>query len=116
MPPEDRDVALLWDMREACRAVAEFTAGLNYSRFEQDRMLRSAVERQFLILGEAARNVSEAFRKTHPEVPWRGLVGLRNVLAHEYGEVLVERLWLFATQHVPELLTVLDRVVPTDPG
>ena len=35
---------------------------------------------------------------------------------YEIGEVLVERLWLFATQHVPELLTVLDRVVPTDPG
>ncbi|UCG42763.1 MAG: DUF86 domain-containing protein [candidate division WOR-3 bacterium] len=103
-------------MREACRAVSEFTADVDCSRFEQDRMLRSAVERQFLILGKAARQVSEAFRKAHPEVPWRGLVGLRNVLAHEYGEVLVERLWLFATQHVSELLTFLDKVVPADPG
>jgi uncharacterized protein with HEPN domain len=38
------------------------------------------------------------------------------VLAHEYGEVLVERLWLFATQRVPELLSVLDKVVPADPS
>ena len=115
MPPEGRDVALLWDMREACRAVSEFIAGVKYSRFEQDKLLRSAVERQFLILGEAARQVSDAFREGHPEVPWRGLVGLRNVLAHEYGEVLVERLWLFATQRVPELLTILDKFVPSEP-
>jgi len=74
--PEDRDTALLWDMREACRAVTEFTAGVKYSRFERDKMLRSAVERQFLILGEAARQVSEGFRERHPDVPWRGLVGL----------------------------------------
>ena len=47
---------------------------------------------------------------------WRGLVGLRNVLAHEYGEVLVERLWLFATQRVPELLTILDKLVPSEPS
>ena len=114
MLPESRDAALLWDMREACRAVAEFTAGVKYSRFEQDKLLRSAVERQFLILGEAARRVTEAFRNRHPEVPWRGLVGLRNVLAHEYGEVLVERLWLFATQRVPELLPVLDALVPPE--
>ena len=57
MLPEDRDDALLWDMREACRAVAEFIASVKYSRFEQDKLLRSAVERQFLILGEAASRI-----------------------------------------------------------
>jgi uncharacterized protein with HEPN domain len=116
MLPESRDAALLWDMREACRSVADFTAGVKYSQFERDKLLRSAVERQFLILGEAARQVSERFREAHPGIPWRGLVGLRNVLAHEYGEVLVERLWLFATQRVPELLTILDELVPSDPS
>jgi uncharacterized protein with HEPN domain len=69
MLPEHRDAALLWDMREACRAVAEFTAGVKYSKFERDKMLRSAVERQFLIPGEAARQVSRTFQKGHPEVP-----------------------------------------------
>jgi uncharacterized protein with HEPN domain len=99
-------------MREAGRAIAEFIAGVGYGRFEADKMLRSAVERQFLIIGEAARQVSPGFREAHPEVPWRGVVGLRNVLAHEYGEVLVERLWLFATQRVPELVSILDKLIP----
>jgi uncharacterized protein with HEPN domain len=114
MRPEDRDLALLWDMREAGRAIAEFVAGTGHGRFESDRMLRSAVERQFLIIGEAARQVSAGFREAHPDVPWRGVVGLRNVLAHEYGEVLVERLWLFATQRVPELVSILDKLIPSE--
>lgn len=114
MAPEDRDLALLWDMREAGRAIGEFIRGVQYARFESDRMLRSAVERQFLIIGEAARQVSTGYREAHPEVAWRGIVGLRNVLAHEYGEVISERLWLFATERVPELVAILDRLLPTE--
>ena len=116
MRPEDRDLALIWDMREAARSVSEFTQGVKYSQFETDKLLRSAVERQFLILGEAARQVSAGFREAHPNVPWRGIIGLRNVLAHEYGEVLVERLWLFAAQRIPELISILDPLIPPGEG
>jgi uncharacterized protein with HEPN domain len=112
MRPEDKDAALLWDMREAALAIRTFMQGVSYARFEDDKMVRSAVERQFLIIGEAGRQVSQEFRDAHPEVPWRGVVGLRNVLAHEYGEVLVERLWLYATQRIPELIGLLDSLVP----
>ena len=116
MRPEDRDLALLWDMRAAARSISEFILDVKYSRFEQDKLLRSAVERQFLIIGEAAKQVSPGFQQAHPEVPWRGIVGLRNVLAHEYGEVLVERLWLFATRRTPELASVLDPLIPPEQG
>jgi uncharacterized protein with HEPN domain len=88
--------------------------GVSYARFEQDKLVRSAVERQFLILGEAARQVSAGFREQHPEIPWRGVVGLRNVLAHDYGEVLVERLWLYALERIPELIALLDTLVPPE--
>lgn len=45
-------------------------------------MLRAAVERQLTIVGEATRRMREAFRTTHPEIEWRSIVGLRNVLMH----------------------------------
>jgi len=99
-------------MREAAHAVRTFVQDVSYARFEPDKMVRSAAERQFPIIGEAARRVSPAFQETHPEVPWRGVVGPLNVLAHDYGEVLVERLWLYATQRVPELVVLLDSLVP----
>lgn len=115
MRPEERDIALLWDMLEAARSIESFMADVAASKFESDKMLRSAVERQLLIIGEAAARMSKGLREAHPEVPWRSIVGQRNVLAHEYGEVLVERLWLVATERIPELIQQLARITPDRP-
>ncbi len=112
MHPEDRDAALLWDMREAAREIQEFTQGITYARFASDKMRRYAVERQIMVIGEAARQVSEGFKTAHPEIPWKGIIGQRNVLAHEYGEVLVERIWLVAIRDIPDLLRSLEQLVP----
>jgi uncharacterized protein with HEPN domain len=78
-------------------------------------MLRYAVERQIHVIGEAARRVSDTFSGNHPEIPWKGIIGLRNVLAHEYGEVLVERIWRVATERLPELVRALDPLIPKPP-
>lgn len=112
MHPEDRDVALLWDMREAAREIWAFTQNITYARFASDKMRRYAVERQLMVIGEAARQVSDDFKSTHPEIPWKGIIGQRNVLAHEYGEVLVERIWLVAIRNIPDLLEILEGLVP----
>lgn len=78
-------------------------------------MLRYAVERQLVVIGEAANHISENFKMAHPEIPWKGIIGQRNVLAHEYGEILVERIWLVATERIPELLQLLDPLIPPSP-
>ena len=49
-----------------------------------------------------------------PEIPRRQMIGLRNVLAHEYGEIRVDRIWNAATVSVPELLKVLQPLVPEE--
>lgn len=64
-----------------------------------------------MVIGEAANHVSEEFREEHPEIPWIQIIGQRNVLAHEYGEILVERIWLAATKSVPELLEILNALI-----
>ena len=112
MPPSERDLALLWDMREAVREIVEFIQGAEFARFSSNKMLRYAVERQLIVLGEAAKKISEDLRQKHPEIAWRGLVGQRNVLAHEYGEILIERIWLVATENIPALLPLLDNLIP----
>jgi uncharacterized protein with HEPN domain len=115
MHPEDRDIALLWDMREAAREVVEFMQGVTYARFTSEKVLRYAVERQIMVIGEAARLVSSSFKENHPEVPWSSIVAQRNVLAHEYGEILLERIWLVATERLPELIQLLDPLIPPPP-
>jgi uncharacterized protein with HEPN domain len=77
-----------------------------------DPMRRMAVERGLELLGEAARRVSASFRESHPEIPWRSLIGLRNVLAHDYGEIRHDRLWEIATRDAPALVRQLEPLVP----
>ncbi len=78
-------------------------------------MLQAAVERKLEIIGEAARGVSDDFRRDHPEVPWRGIIGQRHFLAHEYGEVRQEKLWRVATTRISELIEQLEKLIPPTP-
>ena len=87
MLPNHNDPAFLWDMLDAARAVASFVKSRTYRDYLHDRMLRGAVERHLEILGEAAGRVSKPFREHHPEIPWRRIIGLRNVLAHQYRQI-----------------------------
>jgi uncharacterized protein with HEPN domain len=115
MSPDERDRAYLWDMLEAARQVESFARDLSYDSYMSDPMRRMAVERGLELLGEAARRVSPSFRESHPEIPWRSLIGLRNVLAHDYGEIRHDRLWEIATRDAAALIRQLETLVPASP-
>ena len=112
MRPEDRDAGYLWDMLDAATAVADFMSEVRAADYVRDRKLQLAVERAIEIIGEAARRVSDAVKTSHPEIPWQKMVAQRNVLAHEYGEIKQERIWLVATTHIPELVRLLKPLLP----
>lgn len=112
MPPEGRDAARLLDMLTAARAVASFVAGRTLAEYKADLLLRSAVERQIEIIGEAARHVSRATKEANLHIVWKGITAQRHVLAHEYGEILDDRVWRVATVHVPVLIEQLRPLVP----
>ena len=103
MQPDNRDLAYLLDMLSCCNDVISFTSEITFEVFEQDRMRRFATERQLETLGEAANHVSEATQHAYGSIAWPKLVGLRNKLAHDYGEVLAERVWQIARSSIPEL-------------
>ena len=115
MQPEQRDIALLWDMKKAACEIVEFIQGVTYEEFESNKVLRYAVERQILVVGEAAGRVSSTFRDAHPEIPWSSIIAQRNILAHEYGEILVERIWRVASEHILELIRLLEPLIPEPP-
>jgi len=112
MQPEDRNLAYLWDMLEAAREIIEFIKGVRYTEFVENRMLRYAVERQLMVIGEAANHISKKFQDEHPEIPWRQMVGQRNVLAHEYGDINIERVWSTATNNIPAIQKAIEPLVP----
>lgn len=112
MRRDERDRAHLWDMLDAAQAIAEFVRGKTYNEYLSNRMMRGAVERHIEIIGEAARRVSEETRQAQPDIPWHAIIGQRNVLAHQYDEILDEAIWAVATRRIPELIEQIHKLLP----
>ena len=116
MPPEKTDPAYLWDILDAAKTIREFVAGKTLDDYLNSPVLQAAVERKIEVIGEAARKVSTAFREAHPQIPWRAIIAQRHVLAHEYGEIKQERIWVVTDKHIPELIVALEPLIPPFPS
>jgi len=112
MQPDDRDPAYLWDMLQAAREIDAMLKGYDLPRFLADRVMLRAIERSVEIVGEAARCVSSVYQAAHPEIPWRQIIGQRNILAHEYGQIDHELLFKTAKQDVPDLIVQIVQLLP----
>ncbi len=111
-PPDERDLSYLWDMRASAIRAAAIVESASFEDFGPDSVIRLAVERAIELIGEAARRVSSGFQAAHPAIPWRDIIGQRNVLAHEYGEIDARRLWQTATRDVQQLIAAIDEIIP----
>ena len=105
----DRD--LLFDILVAARRISDFVAGYEYDGFLRDERTRWAVESQFIVIGEAARNVSDEFRNSHPEVPWREMIGMRNRIAHGYTSIDWQIVWQTSVERVPFLAAHIETLI-----
>jgi len=74
-------------------------------------MVQSAVVRQIEVIGEAAKNISRDIRAHHPEVPWKEITAMRNILIHEYFQVDLSILWKSATEDIPNLKSQIQRII-----
>ena len=111
MRPDERDAAYLWDMLEAAQTVGQLSSGMDFTQYSNDRRTQLAVERSLEVIGEAAGRLSAPFRNAHPEIPWRQIIGQRNVLIHEYGEIKQERIWKVVRENIPQLIELLKPFV-----
>jgi len=117
MRPEEQDPAHLWDMRQAALDAVRILGDLDAEQFLSPayETTRLAVERKLEIIGEAARRVSPGLRAAHPEIPWKDVIGLRNVITHQYDKVDYEVMFRVVRKRVPELLRQLAPLVPPPP-
>ena len=112
MQPEDRDPAYLWDMLQAAREVGGMLEDRDLAAFLDDLVLLRAIERSVEIIGEAARRVSVTYRDAHPQISWRKIIGQRNILAHEYGQIDHALLYKTAVEDIPALIIQLQVLLP----
>ena len=88
---------------ESIILIEQYTENISFEEFEKDRKTIDAVIRNFEIIGEASNKLPEEFRKQYPEVPWRSIIGLRNVLIHDYLGVDIKAVWGNLKQELPHL-------------
>ncbi|MEE8522734.1 MAG: DUF86 domain-containing protein, partial [Thermoanaerobaculia bacterium] len=102
----------LLDILRAASLALEFKADLDRSAFFADLKTQSAVLHQLMILGEAVKRLSDAFREQHPETPWRGYAGMRDRLIHGYDGVDLEEVWRTLEGDLPDLLAAVEPLAP----
>lgn len=98
----------LSDILESVTLIESYMSGVDYDHFLLNRQVQDAVVKRLEVIGEAVKRLDKDFRDTHPELPWKGMVGLRDVLVHDYDKVILEELWHLI--HNGDLQSVKDQV------
>lgn len=109
MPDKDPGLFLI-QIRECCDRILDYTTGIE-STWPGVPMVHDAVCRNLEIIGEAARRFDQTFRAAHPEIPWRAMIDVRNILIHAYDRVAGEILVDIVRQDIPPLRVSVKRIL-----
>ena len=98
------------DIKESVDAILSYVDGISFDIFEQDRKTYSAVIREFEIIGEATKHLSEDITNKYSEIEWRDIKDFRNILIHEYFGVDFEIVWNAIKEDLPKLKVIIDLI------
>jgi len=109
-----RDGTYLLDMLESAKIALDYVIGKSWDSFYEDTQCQDAVIRRIEIIGEAARRVSTNTREKHPDIEWREMTSMRNLVIHEYDVVDIKLVWDTVQNKIPPLIEILSKIVPPE--
>lgn len=103
----ERDRVLINYILDAAHSIKRFVDGMKLEDFADNDLVLSAVVKKFEVIGEAANRLSQETQRALPNIPWRDIIGMRNILIHDYTGIDAESVWNTITIHLPELIDKL---------
>jgi uncharacterized protein with HEPN domain len=103
-----RDPESLIDITTAIRRILRYTDGVSRSELDANDEKLSAILYQITIIGEATKRLSQQCRQQYPEIPWREMAGMRDVIVHEYDQLDLDVVWDVVENKLSKLLTLIE--------
>ena len=108
LTPAERDEAFARDIFASTNRLGRWLSSVDREQFDGDDKLQSATLQQLAVIGEAATQLSDAFKRRHSGIPWQSIIGMRNLAVHTYWRVDYDMVWKAATQGAPKLGSYLQ--------
>ncbi|HXH30825.1 MAG TPA: HepT-like ribonuclease domain-containing protein [Bacteriovoracaceae bacterium] len=105
------DDSYLLDILDSAEQIKLFTENLSINEFEQDLKSNLAVQRLFEIIGEATKNLSSDLRDKNPQIDWKAMAGMRDILIHQYHNASSERIFKVARNNIPDLILKIKKLI-----
>ena len=101
---------LLQDMLQAITSIEAYSVN-SYDAFLEDEKTQDAIMFNLIVMGEAAKKISDDFQEMHPEIPWSSIIGTRNVIVHGYDQVKLQIIWDIIHKNLHSLKVSLMLIV-----
>lgn len=98
------------DILEAIKKIEKYAKGLTFEELKENDLVVDGVVRNLEIIGEAAKNIPASVKQKYPDIEWKKISGLRDILAHEYFGVDLEVVWNIVTEKIPALKKNIMRI------
>jgi uncharacterized protein with HEPN domain len=106
----NKDRLYLESIRDCLERIAEYTDP-GEQAFLASRLIQDGVIRNLEVIGEATKNLSSELREANPNIPWRQIAGMRDVLIHDYLKVNLSRVWRTVITDLPPLRDTITRLL-----
>ena len=106
-----KDISIyLEDIIFSINLIEQYSNELSYDEFEESYDAQDKILRRLEIIAEAAKKLPEELRFKNSSVPWRSIIGLRNIIAHNYDDVNLKEIWQIITAHLPETKKRIEKI------